>query len=78
MTNKVRGRWSPSPEQIELVIDCSTARMPLEKAAELLGVKPRTIWLYGKRHGMAFPAPRGRPRTEAQAGYASVSGGAEP
>jgi hypothetical protein len=37
-----RGRWHPSPEQVELVIDCSTARMPLEKAAELLGVKPRT------------------------------------
>jgi hypothetical protein len=54
---KPRGRWSPSPEQVELVIDCAVARMPLEKAAELLGVGPRTVWIFARRHGMPFPAP---------------------
>jgi hypothetical protein len=36
---KLRGRWAPSSEQIELVIDCAVARMPIVKAAELLGIK---------------------------------------
>jgi hypothetical protein len=56
------GRWSPSPEQIELVIDCVTARLPLGKAAELLGVGPRTVWIFARRIGMPFPAPAGRSR----------------
>jgi hypothetical protein len=60
---KLRGRWSPTTEQIERVIDCSNAKMPLEKAAELLGVKPRTIWLFARRHGVPFAAPAGRPGT---------------
>jgi hypothetical protein len=47
---KLRGRWAPTPEQISLLIDCSVARMSVEKAAELIGVKPRTVWLFGKRH----------------------------
>jgi hypothetical protein len=50
-----RGRWHPSPEQVELVLDCATARMPLEKAAKLCGVGPRTISIFAKRHGMTFP-----------------------
>jgi hypothetical protein len=37
---KVRGRWAPTPAQVELVVDCSTAKMPLERAAEIVGVKP--------------------------------------
>ena len=52
MTNKrVRGRWAPSPEQISLAIDCATAKMPIDKAAELIGVRPRTLWLFAKRVG---------------------------
>jgi hypothetical protein len=50
MTNKVRGRWSPSREQISLAIDCS--RMPITRAAELIGVGPRTLWLFAKRVGL--------------------------
>jgi hypothetical protein len=59
---KVRGRWSASPEQIELVLDCARARMSLEKTAELLGVGPRTVWIFARRHGMLFPAPAGLAR----------------
>jgi hypothetical protein len=52
MTNKrVRGRWAPSPEQISLAIDCAIAKMPIDKAAELIGVRPRTLWLFAKRVG---------------------------
>jgi hypothetical protein len=36
-------RWQPSPEQIALAIDCAVARVPLERAAALLGIKPRTL-----------------------------------
>jgi hypothetical protein len=63
MKKKVRGRWHPSPAQVELVIDCLTAKMPLEKAAELLGVGPRTIWIFARRIGRPFPARVGRSRT---------------
>ena len=62
MKKKVRGRWHPSPAQVELVIDCLTAKMPLEKAAELLGVGPRTIWIFARRIGRPFPARVGRSR----------------
>jgi hypothetical protein len=59
---KVRGRWAPTPAQVELVVDCANAKMTLERAAEIVGVKPRTIWLFGERIGRPFPAPVGRPR----------------
>jgi hypothetical protein len=36
--------------------------MPLERAAEIVGVKPRTIWLLSKRIGRPFAAPARRPR----------------
>jgi hypothetical protein len=52
MTNKrVRGRWNPTPEQISVAIDCAdaVARVPLEKAAELIGVRPRTLRSFSKR-----------------------------
>jgi hypothetical protein len=42
-------RWKPSPEQIALAIDCAVARVPLERAAELLGIKPRTLRGFLKR-----------------------------
>ncbi len=42
-------RWKPSSEQIALAIDAATARMPLERAAELLGIKPRTLRGFLKR-----------------------------
>jgi hypothetical protein len=40
---KTRGRWSPSPAQIELVLDCVKARMSLEKTAELCGVAAKCL-----------------------------------
>lgn len=43
---KSRGRWYPTPKQISIAIDCAVARMPIGKAAELLGVGPRTLWLF--------------------------------
>jgi hypothetical protein len=57
------GCWAPTPKQIEVVIDCSTARMSLERTAELAGVRPRTVQIFAKRHGMLFPASPGRSRT---------------
>jgi hypothetical protein len=57
MNKRVRGRWSPTVEQISLCIDCAAARVPLEKAAELVGVKPRTLRSFAKRIG---PVPAGR------------------
>jgi hypothetical protein len=68
---KVRGRWAPSPEQIELVIDCATAKVPLEKAAELVGVKPRTVRIFSRRIGRPFPACVGRSGTGKTAAPAS-------
>jgi hypothetical protein len=44
-------RWQPSPEQIALGIDCAVARIPIERAAELLGVKPRTLRSFCRRIG---------------------------
>jgi hypothetical protein len=64
------GRWSPSPAQIELVLDCAKARLSLEKTAALLGVGPRTVELFVKRHGLrsgpakaAAPARSSKPET---------------
>jgi hypothetical protein len=45
---KLRGRWSPSLEQISLATDCAVGRMPIVKAAKLIGVAPRTLWLFAK------------------------------
>jgi hypothetical protein len=45
----VRGRWSPSPQQISLALDCVAARVPITRAAELLDVKPRTLWVFARR-----------------------------
>jgi hypothetical protein len=42
-------RWKPSAEQIAIAIDCSVARVSLERAAALLGVKPRTLRIFLKR-----------------------------
>jgi hypothetical protein len=47
-------RWKPSAEQLALVIDCTVARVPLERAAALLGIKPRTLRGFLKR----IPAAR--------------------
>jgi hypothetical protein len=59
---KTRGRWSPSPEQISLAVDYATSRMPITRAAELLGVGPRTLWLFARRIGLPiFAAWEGLP-----------------
>jgi hypothetical protein len=58
-----RGRWSPSSQQISLAIDCAVARMPIARAAEILGVGPRTVWLWARRIDLpVFDAWRARPR----------------
>ena len=49
---KLRGRWHPSPEQISLALDCAAARMPIDRAAGLLGIGPRTLWIFAKRVGL--------------------------
>jgi hypothetical protein len=66
---KLRDRWNPTPEQISIAIDCAVARMPITRAAELVGVGPRTLWLFTKRVGLPgiFGAWKDRPR------YVSVS-----
>ncbi len=46
-------RWQPSPEQISLIIDCEVSHTPLERAAALLGIKPRTLKTFLKRLGAA-------------------------
>jgi hypothetical protein len=64
---KLRGRWHPTPEQISLAIDCATSRMPITRAAELIGIKPRTLWIFSKRVGLPglFDAWKDRPRYKA-------------
>jgi hypothetical protein len=63
MTTERRGRWSPTQQQISLALDCAAARMPIARAAELLGVGPRTLWIFAKRVGLpVFDAWKGRPR----------------
>jgi hypothetical protein len=57
MTSERRGKWHPTAAQVELVLDCVNARLPLEKAAALLNVGPRTISIFARRHGLPFPAP---------------------
>lgn len=42
-------RWKPSAEQLSIVSDCAVARISLERAAALLGVKPRTLRIFLKR-----------------------------
>jgi hypothetical protein len=61
---KLRGRRSPSLEQISLATDCAVGRMPIVKAAELIGVAPRTLWLFAKRINLPgiFGAWKDRPR----------------
>jgi hypothetical protein len=49
MTAERRGKWHPSQQQISIAIDAAAARLPIEKAAELLGVGPRTLWIFAKR-----------------------------
>jgi hypothetical protein len=51
---KVRRRWHPSSQQISLAIDCAAARMPITRAAELLGVGPRTLWIFVKRCSLSI------------------------
>jgi hypothetical protein len=51
MTTERRGKWQPSKEQISLAIDCATARMPIERAAALLNIGPRTLRIFSKRAG---------------------------
>jgi hypothetical protein len=59
---RVRGRWSPSSDQISLALDCAAARMPITRAAGLLGVGPRTLWIFAKRVGLPiFAAWEGSP-----------------
>jgi hypothetical protein len=61
---KHRGRWNPSSEQVSVLIDCAAARMPLAKAAELVGVAPRALWIFVRRIGLPslFGAWKDRPR----------------
>jgi hypothetical protein len=60
MTKKLRGRWHPTPEQINLALDCAAARMSITQAAGLLGVGPRTVWIFAKRVGLPiFAAQEG-------------------
>lgn len=71
---KLRGRWSPSPEQISLCIDCATARMPITRAAELLGIGPRTLWIFAKRSGLPiFAAWEGLPACVAGSRTAKIA-----
>jgi hypothetical protein len=59
----MKGRWSPSPAQISVAIDCAIARMPIARAAELLGIGPRTLWIFTRRLDPSiFAAWRDRPR----------------
>jgi hypothetical protein len=46
---KQRQRWEPSSEQLATIVDCSVARMPLERTAELIGVWPRTLRSFSRR-----------------------------
>jgi hypothetical protein len=64
MTTERRGKWHPSRDQISLAIDLAVARMPLDRAAELLNIKPRTLWIFSKRVGLPgiFDAWKNRPR----------------
>jgi hypothetical protein len=69
---KLRGRWHPTVSQISIAIDCATAKMPLGKAAELHGIKPRSLWIFARRLGLPtlFKVWENRPR------YVPVSSGA--
>jgi hypothetical protein len=73
-----RGRWNPSPAQISLAIDCATARMPLEKAAVLLNIKPRSLWIFARRIDLPgiFGIWRDRPRYKPA--HAAISNALKP
>jgi hypothetical protein len=68
---KTQGRWSPTKQQISIAIDAAIARMPLDRAAELIGIGPRTLWIFTRRVGLPgiFKAWKDRPR------YVPVSSG---
>jgi hypothetical protein len=58
-----RGNWQPSAAQISLCLDCAAAKMPLEKAAALLNIGPRSLWIFTRRLGLPiFEIWRDRPR----------------
>jgi hypothetical protein len=59
-----RGRWDPTKQQISLAIDAAIARMPLDRAAELIGIRPRTLWIFTRRVDLPgiFRAWKDRPR----------------
>jgi hypothetical protein len=61
---KLRGRWNPTSEQISILIDCAAARMPITRAAELVGIAPRALWLFVRRIGLPglFGLWKDRPR----------------
>jgi hypothetical protein len=71
---KLRGRWNPTSEQISVLIDCAAARMPITRAAELVGIAPRALWLFVRRIGLPglFGAWKDRPRYKP---ISSASGG---
>jgi hypothetical protein len=59
----VRGKWHPSSDQISLALDCAAARLPIVRAAALLGVGPRSLWIFIRRLGLPlFDVWRDRPR----------------
>jgi hypothetical protein len=61
------GRWHPTPQQISLAIDCAAAKLPLEKAAGIVGIAPRTLWGFTRRIDLPgiFGTWRDRPRHKA-------------
>lgn len=59
-------RWKPTPAQINLALDCSLARVPIERAAELLGIKPRTMRSFLKRIAAARAHYKPPPRNGAE------------
>ena len=73
-------RWQPSPEQIALAIDCAVARVPIERAAVLLGIKPRTLQSFCRRIGAGQKAitsgTGGLPAAEMPTAAEGRSGGA--
>ena len=61
-----RGRWNPSPDQISIAIDAATARLSLVQAAKVVGVGPRSLWLFCRRLNLGiFAGWKDRPRYKA-------------
>jgi hypothetical protein len=48
----VKDNWHFTATQISQVLDCASAKLSLEKAAELLDVEPYQLWLFAKRVGL--------------------------